>query len=648
MWRCGAQSGSLYLLSERNGMPVNEKTSYSHARQSRAWLIPFVVAGLACLCGCATPVGVSRLGERGAYHQITKSALNSRGYSSFTASVLHRYNLSDFFGDSPERCIGDLHRIALEDDRRDTLFALSELCYLRAQKAPANPGRKGKLTQSDYHLGSAVYAYLYLLGDVSGEPPSPYDRRFRMACDLYNRALATALIDKDGQLRNGREEFRLPVSRIHLQLPKVDMSQFGKIVSADRYHVRGLSVRDRAAGLGAPIIAVKRKTKTRPYPVGLAATMFLRVEGGLDDISSGAARGTVEVHSPFTDKNVQVNKQSVPLETDLSTQLAYTLDNPALWGFGKKLFLSADRPIKSGLYTIRPHMPGKIPVVFVHGTMSSPIWWAEMLNTLRADPKIRENYQCAFYLYDSGKRITFSAAHMRDALMKYVREADPENTDPAMQQMVLVGHSQGGLLIKLAVTDTGDTLQRIYIDEDLDAIDATKKERDLIRRYTHFESLPFVTRTVFIATPHHGSYRAKGLPRRLAHRFMRFPKYVLDTSRTVLGIAKKNNVPKEVLPGKKTSVDDMAPTSKLLLTLADMPPAAHVKAHSIIAIKGNDEPPQGEDGVVRYTSAHVDYVDSELIVRNNHSCQQHPATIEEVRRILLRHMNAGIEKAGTK
>ena len=51
---------------------------------------------------------------------------------------------------------------------------------------------------------------------------------------------------------------------------------------------------------------------------------------------------------------------------------------------------------------------------------------------------------------------------------------------------------------------------------------------------------------------------------------------------------------------------------------------------------------KGEDGVVKYTSAHVDYAESEFIVRSGHSCQMNPLTIEEVRRILL--LNLGEDK----
>jgi hypothetical protein len=60
--------------------------------------------------------------------------------------------------------------------------------------------------------------------------------------------------------------------------------------------------------------------------------------------------------------------------------------------------------------------------------------------------------------------------------------------------------------------------------------------------------------------------------------------------------------------------------------------------YSIIAIQGKDQPPNGADGGVKYTSAHVDCAKSEFFVRSGHSCQGNPLTIEEVRRILLGHL----------
>jgi hypothetical protein len=64
-----------------------------------------------------------------------------------------------------------------------------------------------------------------------------------------------------------------------------------------------------------------------------------------------------------------------------------------------------------------------------------------------------------------------------------------------------------------------------------------------------------------------------------------------------------------------------------------------VKAHSIIAVTDDQHPVEGNDGVVAYNSAHINGVTSELVVTSGHSCQSEPQVIEEVRRILIKHLN---------
>jgi RNA polymerase sigma-70 factor (ECF subfamily) len=51
-----------------------------------------------------------------------------------------------------------------------------------------------------------------------------------------------------------------------------------------------------------------------------------------------------------------------------------------------------------------------------------------------------------------------------------------------------------------------------------------------------------------------------------------------------------------------------------LLAVAEIPVAPEIKAHSIIPVMGDGDPSDGgKDGVVAYESAHVDYVESELV-----------------------------------
>jgi pimeloyl-ACP methyl ester carboxylesterase len=287
---------------------------------------------------------------------------------------------------------------------------------------------------------------------------------------------------------------------------------------------------------------------------------------------------------------------------------------------------------------MEPYTPGQIPVVFVHGTASSPVWWAEMWNTLNADPVLRKRYQFWMFNYASGKPITISAGILRNDLMNQVKTLDPDDKDPALRHMVIIGHSQGGLLAKLTATDTGDKLWQIVSKTNLDDLNIDQNSRELLRANFFFKPLPCVSRVVFIATPHRGSYQNTRLIQRLLNFFIKLPGDLVDASASLLKLNGTVQLPKHLSKGLPTSLNGMSTDNPFMLTLADIPVAPGIKCNSIIAIKGNDQPPNGTDGVVKYTSAHVDYAESEYIVRSGHSCQMNPLTIEEVRRILLENL----------
>jgi hypothetical protein len=143
---------------------------------------------------------------------------------------------------------------------------------------------------------------------------------------------------------------------------------------------------------------------------------------------------------------------------------------------------------------------------------------------------------------------------------------------------------------------------------------------------------------VFISTPHRGSYLANSFARRLANKLVALPGTTISATRDLASLGKGSTAEKFLRGRMPTSLDGMSPKNPGLLALADIPVTPSIKAHSIIPVKGDGDLQQGRDGVVAYTSAHVDYVESELVVRGTHSCQNLPATIEEVRRILHEHL----------
>ena len=145
-----------------------------------------------------------------------------------------------------------------------------------------------------------------------------------------------------------------------------------------------------------------------------------------------------------------------------------------------------------------------------------------MANTLFADPILRKHCQFWFYFYDSGKSLGLSAGQFRKALTQKVEELDPEGRDKALRNMVIIGHSQGGLLTKLTAVDTGEKIVRQVTGKGLSELDLTEEQREFLRKRTVYKPLPFVQRVVFISTPHRGSFLAGDWVRNLVRRLVLF------------------------------------------------------------------------------------------------------------------------------
>jgi pimeloyl-ACP methyl ester carboxylesterase len=597
--------------------------------------------------GCATPIGADRSSPAIVYRQIHGNVIADGQPGGTTLEILHRFDQEEVFKKSPDVTLQLFHQKAVESGDRDLIFALSELNFLTGEQIRRSVKPWEPRDARDYYLASAVYAWFFLASTSTDSLRGAFDSRFRAADELYNCSLGWALTpDRRGTnavALLGDSTRRLAGGHMNIKFSQPgfpwDLSEFKEFVLADHFLVRGLSVRNRQTGLGAPLVAVAQPNERTKLSRSMAATAFLRIEGSLADMGGDKCRGSLELYSPLVQETVQVGGHSLPLEADTTIPLAYSLNQSSIWGLGRQQFLSGTERVPSDVYLARPYQAGRVPVVFVHGTFSSPVWWAEMMNTLAADPVLRQRCQFWYFIYNSGNPIVYSAARLREALTAKIRELDPEGKDPALQQMVVIGHSQGGLLAKLTATDTGDKLWRALNTNRLEDLKISPEQRALIQKYVFYEALPFVKGVVFICTPHRGSYQVGNFLRTLAHKLVDLPDTLATQSKEFMGLFETLHFPKE-LSATPTSLDGMSPKNPFLLALAKIPLAPGVVGHSIIAVQGDGDYHEGKDGIVSYQSAHVDYVKSEFIVHSFHSCLSKPATIEEVRRILREYVAA--------
>jgi pimeloyl-ACP methyl ester carboxylesterase len=220
--------------------------------------------------------------------------------------------------------------------------------------------------------------------------------------------------------------------------------------------------------------------------------------------------------------------------------------------------------------------------------------------------------------------------------MHAVARADPEGNNPCLRDIVVLGHSQGGLLTKMTAIDSGDTFWRGISRKPFDEVKLDPDDKELIGNVAFVTPLPFVRRVIFLATPHRGSYLAgPQIVQRLAQRLVRLP---ADVVRVGADLATLNPTGAMASGRVATSIDNMSPGHPFIKALASIPVTPGVPAHSIISVDGDDPLDQASDGVVKFKSAHIAGVESELIVQSPHSGMQDKAeTIEEVRRILLEH-----------
>jgi pimeloyl-ACP methyl ester carboxylesterase len=291
----------------------------------------------------------------------------------------------------------------------------------------------------------------------------------------------------------------------------------------------------------------------------------------------------------------------------------------------------------TGLALLRPYERGKIPVVLIHGLWATPWSWAHTVEGFEADPILRERYQVWTFGYSTGEPILYSAMLLRQALRQAQKQFDPEDTDPAFDRMVLIGHSMGGLLAKTMVQDSRSRLWETISSQPVDRLAGPPETCEILRQCFFYKSLPEVRRVIFIATPHRGSRLDRGTVHKISSRLIRHKDPLEKAYTTLLTSNEADFFLNSFRDGLPTSVDQLAWEHPRLLTLCELGIDPAVKCSSIIADLRDPPLNDGTDGIVPYASAHLDRTSSEYLVHSNHLCQDHPLVIRECRRILALH-----------
>lgn len=404
---------------------------------------------------------------------------------------------------------------------------------------------------------------------------------------------------------------------------------------ADQFDIGGAFINEhnKKEGLGAPVVAIGKEVNTdakehfslpRTY---YGVTALVRFSG---------RKGEIGFEDPLAAETIQFNGQTFPLAADFTVPVAVMLASSKPEKLALARLLNPEKYAETArIARLQPYDPDKTVVLVVHGLNSTPATWTQMINTLRSNEEIRRNFQFWFYSYPSGYPYQHSAAILRRQL------DDVERRFPLKKKMVVIGHSMGGCISRLLITDVGDKLWMEYFGKPPAQVEMSADTKQLLSEALIFNHRPEVGRVIFVAAPLKGADMAAGWMGRLGAKLVKAP---FTLARAGAEVLQKVTFTGDATTLKRmpNSVDTLSPNNRFVKAINTFPLSSSIPYHSIVGDRGkggnkDTTKPISSDGLVPYWSSYLPEAKSEVIVPSGHGAHQHPSAIDEVKRILLLH-----------
>ena len=420
---------------------------------------------------------------------------------------------------------------------------------------------------------------------------------------------------------------------------------FDETISSDGVKGKGVKHIGRA-GLGAPLVGIRYRTSEREremanfLPKGLHMPITLTITETREIGQGEACRTLVSlaIHDPTKRDRILISGRSTSLAANFSAPILIMAsgENEHLMGlFG---FINARRHAKdSGIYLLEPYDPDRIPLLLSHGLISASLIWREIIPELMSEPDIARRYQILAFQYPTSYAIAESGELQRNELAKLRERYDPDRNDPLSRNMIVAGHSMGGVLSNMLITDFDTRIWREISDGPFEVVAADWPNKEAASGLLFFNYDEATQRAVFFSTPHRGANMANSNLAGALSQLAKLPKNVLLGTANFVTKGSREGLKYQSKARKLTSVQSLRPDSPILLAMDKSPKKPGVYYHSIIGDRGKGDAPESSDGVVDYWSSHLEGAESELIVPTDHRSYKDPGAVEELKRILRLH-----------
>ena len=553
-------------------------------------------------------------------------------------------------------CIDAIAEVGLQQQSPAYLAAMSELWLYQAQQL------QKQANQVDaYHnalLESARYAYAYLFFASTPVNQRVLDSRQMQVADYYNYAVQTYVNEnfkrysnaeieasrRHGVVKLGKWTLSSDLGQLHL--PQ-NVTLPDQLIAATQLRFQGLRNVSQRDGFGAELVAVvdqnqeADRQRTFSEMNAAPATVLLHFKGKTLDEVLHSHDLVLQGIDPFSHDTVMVNQQTVPLAANFTGAYGVWLADSGFAQQSLKTLFGREGGIeRPHVFLMQPYDPNRRIILMVHGLASSPEAWVNMANDLMGDVRIRQHYQIWQVYYPTNMPIALNHVAIRHAVNDTLRHFDPSGTHPASKDMVVVGHSMGGVISRMMISDDKGALQP-WLTEAL----GTKQIPASIAELAHFQPVPQIGRVIFIAAPHNGTHVAGGKVGKLVSKVVRLPFRTLKTLDQALTDAFSNNKRELTRLQQRgvlvpNSIDNLDEKDPFIIASQNIKISERIPYHSIIAkFNAKTELSQSSDGVVPYTSAHLPKAQSEKIIVSGHSVQENPQAILEIRRILHQDMD---------